>query len=385
MKIYVKQILTEQGWQQDYIISIEDECFTQIRPKQPEDEISTMMQVEVMLPALVDSHVHGGAGVDVMDGTLESLTQLSQHLASQGVGAFLATTVTDQLPHIERALINVAEAMAQGVPGATILGSYLEGPYFTERHKGAHDASLFRELDTQELDHLIAVSRDTLKAVALAPEKKNACHAIRHLKQRGVNVMLAHTNASYAQANSAFEAGADGIVHCYNGMSGLHHREPGVVGAGLSDSRAYIELIADGHHVHPAAMKICVSCAAERLVLISDAMRATGQPDGEYFLGGNAVRMQSGIVTTQEGGLAGSTLALFQGVKNLSTMAGVELKHAIESASLFPARLLGVEDKYGSIAVGKKANFLFVNPAFELKETWVNGNKVWCCESKMTE
>ncbi|PWI32574.1 N-acetylglucosamine-6-phosphate deacetylase [Vibrio albus] len=378
VKIHAQRVLTERGWLRDAVVVVKEGRFEELRRYQASDSEQPMIQAQWMLPALIDSHVHGGAGVDVMDSTVASLETLSLHLASRGVGAFLATTVTEQPERIIKALDNVAQAVRRGVPGATVLGSYLEGPYFTETHKGAHDSALFRELDCQELDDLIEVSQGTLKAVALAPEKANACTATRHLKQRGVNVMLAHTNATYQQTMAALDAGVDGIVHCFNGMSGLHHREPGVVGAALSDKRAYVELIADGHHVHPAAMKVCATCAKERLVLISDAMRAAGEPDGEYLLGDLPVQMKNGVVKTPTGGLAGSTLALIQGVRNMSQSVGVSIQKSVEYASLVPARMLGIDKDYGSIYVGKKANFLFVNDELELEQTWVDGESVWC-------
>ncbi|WP_087025108.1 N-acetylglucosamine-6-phosphate deacetylase [Thaumasiovibrio subtropicus] len=377
MHIHAKRLLTELGWIDNAVVVIENGRFSEVRRYTLEDSILKMRKVDMLLPALIDTHVHGGGGVDVMDATHEALNKLSVHLASRGVGAFLATTVTATPAAIDHALNNVAHSMKRGVDGATILGSYLEGPYFTEKYKGAHDADLFRELVPAELDHLIEVSEGTLKAVALAPEKENACQAITHLKARGVNVMLAHTEASYEQTIAAFDAGADGIVHCFNGMTGLHHREPGVVGAGLSDERAYVELIADGHHVHPAAMKICATCAQERLVLISDAMRAAGMPDGDYRLGELTVKMEQGVVRTETGGLAGSTLALFKGVKNMHTLVGLSLEDAVNRASLTPARMLGIEENYGSIALGKLANFIIVNDQMELTETWVEGSQVW--------
>src|SRR5690606_29706478 len=206
---------------------------------------------------------------------------------------------------------------------AQVLGSYLEGPYFTPQNKGAHPPGLFRELEIPELDALIAVSQNTLRVVALAPEKPGALRAIRHLKQRGIRVMLGHSAATYAQTRAAFDAGADGLVHCYNGMTGLHHREPGMVGAGLTDKRAWLELIADGHHVHPGAMQLCCCCAKERVVLITDAMQAAGMPDGQYSLCGEEVMMQNGVVRTASGGLAGSTLSLDAAVRNMVEHAGI--------------------------------------------------------------
>lgn len=201
-------------------------------------------------------------------------------------------------------------------------GVIWKGRTLRPQNKSAHPSELFRELDIAELDALITTSQATLRVVALAPEKPGALEAIRHLRQRGVRVMLGHSAATYTQTRAAFDAGADGLVHCYNGMTGLHHREPGMVGAGLTDPRQ-LELIADGHHIHPAAMQVCCCCTKGRIVLMTDAMQAAGMPDGRYSLCGESVDMRNGIVRTTSGGLAGSTLSLDAAVRNMVEQAGV--------------------------------------------------------------
>ncbi|WP_423252475.1 N-acetylglucosamine-6-phosphate deacetylase, partial [Vibrio vulnificus] len=270
-----------------------------------------------LMPGLIDSHVHGSQGCDVMDATHASLNTMSRYFASLGVTAFVATTVTAPVAKIRAALAQVAKSKQQGVEGAEILGAYLEGPYFTEKNKGAHPTQWFRELAVEELDNWISYSDNQLLKVALAPEKEGALAAIRYLANQGISVMLGHTDASYQQVKLALDAGAKGIVHCYNGMRGLHHRDPGVVGAGLLHPECYVEMIADGHHVHPAAIEVAHRCCGSRMTLITDAMCATGMPDGQYTLGEYQVEMKQGVVTTQEGGLAGSTLTLIEGVKNI--------------------------------------------------------------------
>lgn len=161
--------------------------------------------------------------------------------------------------------------------------------------------------------------------------------------------MLGHSAATREQTRAAFDAGANGLVHCYNGMTGLHHREPGMVGAGLTDPRAWLELIADGHHVHPAAMTLCCNCAKDRIVLITDAMQAAGMPDGRYTLCGETVDMRGGIVRTASGGLAGSTLSVDAAVRNMVEFTGSTPEDAIHMASLHPARLLGIDHQLGSL------------------------------------
>ncbi|MGK3225229.1 N-acetylglucosamine-6-phosphate deacetylase [Enterobacter soli] len=365
-----RRVLTEQGWLDDHQLRIDDGIITMIEPIPAGIAVR---DAELLCPAYIDIHVHGGAGVDVMDDTPDVLDTLAKHKAREGVGAFLPTTVTAPLEAIHGALRRIARRTLSGGPGAQVLGSYLEGPYFTPLNKGAHPPELFRELDIAELNALADVSQNTLRVVALAPEKPGALQAIRHLKQRSIRVMLGHSGATYAQTLAAFDAGADGLVHCYNGMTGLHHREPGMVGAGLTDTRAWLELIADGHHVHPGAMRLCCCCAKEHIVLITDAMQAAGMPDGRYTLCGEEVSMQNGVVRTAAGGLAGSTLSLDAAVRNMVEHTDITAENAIHMASLHPARLLGIANQLGSLAPGKRANLIALDGGLHLQQIWIQG------------
>lgn len=368
-----RRLLTEQGWRDDHQLHIVDGVITAIEPIPAG---VTQRDAELLCPAYIDTHVHGGAGVDVMDDAPDTLDKLAIHKAREGVGGWLPTTVTAPLNRIHQALERIAKRYHTGGPGAQVLGSYLEGPYFTPQNKGAHPPALFRELDVSELDELIAISQSTLRVVALAPEKPGAFAAIRHLKQQNVRVMLGHSAATWEQTRAAFDAGADGLVHCFNGMTGLHHREPGMVGAGLTDPRVWLELIADGHHVHPAAMKLCCSCAKERVVLITDAMQAAGMPDGQYTLCGDRVEMRGGIVRTASGGLAGSTLSVDAAVRNMVELVGVSPEEAIHMASLHPARLLGIDGQLGSLKVGKRANVTTLDGGLHIQDIWVQGQRL---------
>lgn len=366
-----RRLLTEQGWQDDRQVHIQDGIITAIEPI-PTGVVSR--DAELLCPAYIDTHVHGGGGVDVMDDAPDTLDKLAMHKAREGVASWLPTTVTAPLPEIHAALARIARRCHAGGPGAQVLGSYLEGPYFTPQNKGAHPPALFRELHLAELDELIAISRNTLRVVALAPEKPGALQAIAHLRQRDVRVMLGHSAATWAQTRAAFDAGANGLVHCYNGMTGLHHREPGMVGAGLTDPRAWLELIADGHHVHPAAMTLCCRCAKDRLVLITDAMQAAGMPDGRYTLCGEEVNMRGGIVRTASGGLAGSTLSVDAAVRNMVELTGISAEEAIHMASWHPARLLGIDRTLGSLRVGKQASLIALDAGLHLQHIWIQGH-----------
>ncbi|WP_368195967.1 N-acetylglucosamine-6-phosphate deacetylase [Aeromonas sp. R2-2] len=372
-RIRARRLLTEQGWLEHQELTHEGGIITAIAPITDGDPAR---DVELLVPALIDGHVHGGAGVDVMDSEDNALATLSMAKAAEGVGAFLATTVTAPLPEIEQTLARIADGVARGMPGAELLGCYLEGPYFTPDNKGAHDQALFRELDIAELNHLQQLARGTLKVVALAPEKTNAIAAIHHLAANGIRVMLGHSAADHDTTMAALAAGASGLVHCFNGMRGLHHREPGMVSAGLVHPAAWLELIADGHHLHPSVLKLCHCCAGQRLLLVTDAMRAAGMPDGHYLLGNYRVEMKNGVVRTETGGLAGSTLTLLGAVRNMVQLANVPLDEAIAMASLAPAKMLGIADRLGSLAVGKQANLLALTTELHQQHIWLAGREI---------
>ena len=368
-----RRVLSEQGWLDDHQLRIEGDTLVAIEPI----PAGTMARdAELLCPAYIDIHVHGGNGVDVMDDAPDVLDKLALHKAREGVGGWLPTTVTAPQQEIESALRRIAQRSISGGPGATVLGSYLEGPYFTPENKGAHLPELFQELKISELDRLIDISQNTLRVVALAPEKPAALDAIKHLKIRGIRVMLGHSAASYEQTLRAFDAGADGLVHCFNGMTGLHHRQPGMAGAGLTDKRAWLELIADGHHVHPAIMSLSCACAKSRIILITDAMRAAGMPDGQYEICGYEVSMRNGVVRTSAGGLAGSTLALDAAVRNLVNDVGIAPQDAIQMASLQPAKMLGLDKTLGSLALGKRANIIALDSHLRLQNSWISGQVV---------
>ncbi|ENM5784715.1 N-acetylglucosamine-6-phosphate deacetylase [Vibrio metoecus] len=374
-----QRVLHGDKWQPDAVVTVDDTgVITAIETYdvQRHGDAVNLGQVD-LLPGLLDSHVHGSKGCDVMDATHESLNTLSLYFASLGVTAFVATTVTAPVAKIRAALTQVAKSKQEGVAGAEILGAYLEGPYFTEKNKGAHPTQWFRELALEELDDWISYSDNQLLKVALAPEKSGALEAIRYLDAHGVKVMLGHSDASYEQVQLALDAGAKGIVHCYNGMRGLHHRDPGVVGAGLLHPECYVEMIADGHHVHPAAIEVAHRCCGSRMTLITDAMCATGMPDGQYTLGEYQVEMKQGVVTTQSGGLAGSTLTLLDGVKNIQRWLNLPVEQAWLMASLTPATSLGIQHQLGTLEVGKYASMVAISSDFSIEKTWVKGRLVF--------
>jgi N-acetylglucosamine-6-phosphate deacetylase len=342
-----------------------------------EDEIIDY-QDKMIIPGMIDLHIHGAVGKDVMDGDYEALNEISKYLAETGVTSFLATTLTAPISKIKKALINISQAMKEGVDGAEILGSYLEGPYLTEEHKGAHPTEFMRELNLDEIKGLLKLSNDTIKVFALAPEKNNSHKIIKFLEKNNIKTTMAHTNASYEEASAAVESGLELATHTFNGMKGLHHREPGALGAILNNKDVYSELIADNIHVHPAALELLLKIkGSDKVILISDCMRAGGLSDGEYMLGELKVSVKNSIARTEAGSLAGSTLELRDAVINIKEAADIDLYTALKMVTIVPARLLGMDKKIGSIEKGKNANIAVVDEMMNIYSTVIDGKIVY--------
>ena len=330
------------------------------RPEHDERNLSGLR----LVPGLIDSHIHGCAGADTMDCSYDALEEMSRYLVRHGVTSFCPTTVTAPLDKTEAALRCVSGAMGRGVSGARILGSYAEGPYITREHKGAHPEEYIREIDLAEIERLIQASEGTLRTMILAPEKPGAGEAIALLQAHGVRVSLGHSSAAQAEVEAALAGGADTVVHLYNGMAPLHHRNAGLLGTGLVRS-CYTELICDGFHVKSLPIQIAARCKAEdRIILITDCMRAGGMADGDYMLGELAVRVRDGAAYLRDGdSLAGSTLSLDRAVQNFQTLGAVSFERAVRSATENPAAALGLSDRIGSLLPGRLADIVGLDEA----------------------
>lgn len=331
-----------------------------------------------LLPGMIDMHIHGREGCDVMDAKLSSIETISKSLAKHGVIGFLATTVTANWQQTLAAFTVIGEASHKKLSGAQVLGAYNEGLFFTETHKGAHNEKFFLPLTKERIDAIYHASQGSLKVMALAPEFENSLDNIRYLDSLGIKVMLGHTNANYQQATAALSAGACGGVHVFNGMSGIHHRDPGCAGAVLMNKDALAEVIADGVHLHPTIMELIYRLKGpEKIALISDCINAGGLNDGVYRLGELDVIVTNGIARTESGSLAGSTLTLEKSVKNIVEMVNVPLLEAVHMASLVPATHLGVAQSLGSIAINKRACFAIVSDDLSVQATIIDGDVVY--------
>lgn len=330
-----------------------------------------------LIPGLIEPHIHGTNGFDTMDCSFHSLNAISTYLCRQGVTGFLPTTITDNFEKVKNAVKNVAENIDK-VEGAKILGSYIEGPYITKKHKGAHAPRFMREVNLNELKHLVGLGKGTIKTITIAPEKENSLKCIKYLRENDVNVSMGHTNATYDEAIKAIDSGANIAVHTFNGMRGFNHREPGILGAVLTEDRVYCEVICDLVHVHPAALKLLFKCKSEgKIILISDCISAGGLKDGNYQLGELKVIVKGGIARVETGSLAGSTTNVLQCVRNLVERIDISKEKALKMASLNTCKMLGLENLIGSIKVGKKADFSLIDKEYNVHATYIDGKLVF--------
>src|SRR5690625_1347876 len=375
MTYYIKadRFLLEHGQKTAGYLCVEAGRFGEFVETVPSQEEIIDWSGFTIAPGLFDTHIHGIKGRDVMDGDSAGIHVISESLLSLGVTRFLPTTLTSDKTDLDRAITSVVEAVQHGLPGAQSEGIFLEGPYFTEEHKGAQNPGYFCDPSIGEFQHRQELARGTIVKIALAPERAKSKEFIRYISDADILASSAHTDASYDYCVGAVDAGARCYVHLFNGMSGLHHREPGVAGAALTDKRAFAELICDGYHVHPSVATLALNVKNDKLVLITDCMRAGLMPDGNYNLGEFPVNMQDGMARTESGSLAGSTLKLIDGVKNLYTWSGKDLSEVWHRGSLSPAASLKRDPDLGSIQTGKVADYVVLNDEIQVEATAVDG------------
>ncbi|MET1159813.1 MAG: N-acetylglucosamine-6-phosphate deacetylase [Thermoprotei archaeon] len=333
-------------------------------------------------PGFVDTHIHGILGYDTMDGKKESFIEMSKALVKYGVTAFIPSTVSSSHETLIKVSKAIKEAIAEWKPevGARILGLHLEGPYINPEKRGAHNKEYIREPSIEEFEEYYHASNKSIREITIAPELRNAIEFIEYVVAKDVVVQIGHTNATYEEALRGIAAGASKATHLYNGMRGIHHRDPGVVIALMSAPNVFLELIADFIHVAPQMIKFTIDFAGiNRIVLVTDAISATGLPDGIYELGGLKIRVSGGISRLVEtGGLAGSTLTMDKAFRNIISL-GFSVRDAFIMASTNPARSVGADkvEKIGLIKPGYKADIVVLNHNYEVIMTIVNGHIVY--------
>ncbi|WP_394022472.1 N-acetylglucosamine-6-phosphate deacetylase [Anaerococcus martiniensis] len=332
---------------------------------------------EIIAPGLVDTHIHGYHGEDIMNAKKGALEIISKGLLEMGVTSFLPTTLTDSTERLNQACKVIGQEY-KDVTGAKIRGVFLEGPFFTEKYKGAQNEKYMSDPDIEKLKKWKELSDGLVNKIAIAPERDGVIDFIHKANAMGIAVALGHSDASYEQAMDAVNEGANIFVHTYNGMSGLHHRNPGMVGAAMN-SDAISELICDGHHVSPASANVLMNAKGrDKIALITDCMSAGGMADGDYKLGEFDVIVENGTARLKEGGnLAGSILKLKDAVKNVVDWQIADAFEAIQMASLIPAKSVGIDNVCGKLQVGFDADFIVLDEDLDLKATYLNGEKVF--------
>lgn len=330
----------------------------------------------VALPGFIDLHIHGSAGHDTMDATPDCLPAISRFVARHGVTACTPTTMTAPHAPTLAAVRNVRAALSAPMPGATLLGVHLEGPYISPAFPGAQAKENIRPASLAEFAELLAAG--PVKLITLAPEEPGAALLVDAALAAGVRVVIGHSAAGYEQAIAAVERGVSQATHTFNAMTGLHHRKPGVVGAVLTDDRLFAQLIADTIHVHPAAMAVLARCKGpDRLLLITDAIRAAGLGEGESELGGQPVFVKDGQCRLADGTLAGSILTMDAALRHFLNATGWPLEKAWPVTSRTPAAALGISGEYGSLAPGYRADLVLLDEQLGVVATVVGGRLLY--------
>ncbi|PWW29538.1 N-acetylglucosamine 6-phosphate deacetylase [Cytobacillus oceanisediminis] len=331
-------------------------------------------------PGFIDVHIHGAGGSDTMDATQEALTTMASVLPAEGTTSFLATTITQEKEKIEAALSNAAlYQKEQNTPGkAEIIGIHLEGPFINEKRGGAQPRNHILEPDIELFKRWQEAANHTIKLITLAPEKANGYEFIRYLSENGVVASIGHSDAIFTEMEEAVKAGATHVTHLFNGMRGMHHREPGVAGAALLFKELIVEMIADGIHVRPEMIKLALNAKGhDGMILITDSMRAKCLKNGHYDLGGQDVTVENGQALLADGTLAGSILKMKDSIKNMIEFTDITLLEAVRLASRNPAKQLNIYDRKGSISEGKDADLVILDENLEVAMTFCRGIKAF--------
>ena len=331
------------------------------------------LQGAILLPGFIDCQVNGGGGVLFNNSPdTESLRRIGAAHRKFGTTGFLPTLISDDVGRMREAVAATRAAIVQGVPG--VLGIHLEGPYLAPTRKGTHDPSKFRVPDAQEIELATALDNG-ITLITLAPERVGA-DTVRALVERGAIVCAGHTAASYEETRTGIDAGIRGFTHLFNAMSPLTGREPGAVGAAMEDADTWCGVIVDGHHVHPASLRVALKAKARgKVFLVTDAMPPVGADDPSYELYGEVITARDGVVRNAAGALAGSALDMATAVRNSVRILGLPLEEAARMASAYPAEFLGIGDRYGRIAPDYRADLVALDDDLQVVATWIDGKQ----------
>ncbi len=331
-----------------------------------------------IVPGLIDLHLHGALGKDVMDGEVESLEIIAFHQARCGVTGFLPTTLASSLDSILKAVEAVKKAKKLRLK-SEILGLHLEGPFLSQEKKGAQDPDFIKAINAEDLNRLLKASKGLKTLLTLAPEVDRNLSFVRKLRERGFILSIGHSDATYDQALASFEEGITNATHLFNAMREFRPREPGAVGAVLDSKKVTAEVIADGIHLHPASLRLALCRkGVEKICLVTDSLKAVGLGDGIFRMGNLEIVVKGNEARLKESGiLAGSVLTLNRAVKNIIDWTGVSVSEAVNMASLNPARILGLNQEMGSIEQAKWANLAVFDRNFRVIATLLKGRSVF--------
>ena len=343
-----------------------------------ESEFETLhFEQKTLVPGFIDVHIHGARGRDIMEGTQDAIKVVSKHLALHGTTSYLATTVTASPIETIQAVENLGKLVPEETGGARILGLHLEGPFISQEKRGVHPPEHIRAPSTRIFDELVKMSNNHVRLITVAPEVPGGLDFVEHIRSKGVLVSLGHSNATYEVAQQAIQAGATNATHTFNAMRDFSHRQPGVLGAVLTDSTVWAELIADGAHVDPVAIQMMLRCKGpRRIMLVTDAISAAGMPDGDFQLGSLLVKVSQGVCRVPEGALAGSTLSLDRALRNMMTWTGISLEEGCYMTSRNAAESIGVAKIKGSVQPGYDADLVLLNDDFSVHATFCEGKLV---------
>ncbi len=368
------RVLTMDGWREDLAVLVDGAQIVDLLP--PTDpRVCKASQRDLhgamLLPGFIDVQVNGGGGVLFnQTPTVDALRQIGAAHRRFGSTGFLPTLISDDASVMRAALIAVEQAISEGVPG--VLGIHLEGPYLAPARKGVHDPKYFHEPGTDELALLCAPHRG-IRLLTLAPERMPP-GTIRALAEAGLLICAGHTAADYETTHAALAAGMRGFTHLFNAMTPLGSREPGVVGAALGDANSWCGVIVDGHHVHPATLRVAIAAKPQgKMLLVTDAMPPVGAARPDFVLNGETISAKDGICQTAQGVLAGSALDMASAVRNSVQMLGLPLDEAVRMASTYPADFLGLGRTHGRIAAGYAADLIVMGNDLQVRESWIGG------------
>ena len=368
------QIYTEDFHFVHGAFSVENGKFSNVLTEPQADAVD--LHGAYVIPGLIDVHNHGNSGADFSDGDYDGLVKMAEYLARNGVTSFAPASMTLPYDVLAKAFATARRLADKAPEGASALrGIQMEGPFFSEKKKGAQNGAYLRDPDFAAFSKLYHDCGGLVRIVDVAPELPGACEFIRQAKEL-CTVSIAHTDANYDEAHAAVEAGVTHLTHLFNAMPALHHRKPGVIGAAAEADQVSAEIISDGQHIHPSAVRLAFRLfGAERMVLISDALRCCGMPDGEYELGGQAVFLKGGVARLADGTIAGSATNLYDCMLRAISF-GIAKEDAVRAATWNPARQIGCLDVVGSIAGGKRADFVVCDENLTRKAVWLAGKEL---------